>query len=221
MNSHSLEIDSIIKSFGTVNLLTDVYLRCNTGDIIGLFGRNGEGKTVLLKIIFGTMNADQKFIRLDETLRLSSPYTHKGTISFLPQDSFLPKDLRVRQVVKLYLPATMESAFLKDDEVVQGAMSMKVKSLSDGIKRYLEIKLLCFNESKFLLLDEPFTYLSPLLKENTKKLIADCSNKKGIIITDHNYEDVWDISTKKVLLKEGVLKVINEMADLRYGGYCR
>ena len=51
---HLLEIDSIIKNFGTRQLLTDVYLKINTGDVIGLFGRNGTGKSVLMQIIFGT-----------------------------------------------------------------------------------------------------------------------------------------------------------------------
>ena len=49
---HLLEIDSIIKNFGTRQLLTDVYLKINTGDVIGLFGRNGTGKSVLMQIIF-------------------------------------------------------------------------------------------------------------------------------------------------------------------------
>ena len=54
---HLLEIDSIIKNFGTRQLLTDVYLKINTGDVIGLFGRNGTGKSVLMQIIFGTMKS--------------------------------------------------------------------------------------------------------------------------------------------------------------------
>ena len=70
---HLLEIDSIIKNFGTRQLLTDVYLKINTGDVIGLFGRNGTGKSVLMQIIFGTMKADRKFIRLDECKVLSAP----------------------------------------------------------------------------------------------------------------------------------------------------
>ena len=53
---HLLEIDSIIKNFGTRQLLTDVYLKINTGDVIGLFGRNGTGKSVLMQIIFGNLS---------------------------------------------------------------------------------------------------------------------------------------------------------------------
>ena len=60
-----LEIDSILKSFGERTILADVYLKCCRGDIIALFGRNGTGKSTLLNIIFGTLKADRKFIRID------------------------------------------------------------------------------------------------------------------------------------------------------------
>jgi len=93
-----LEIDSIIKNFGTRQLLTDVYLKINTGDVIGLFGRNGTGKSVLMQIIFGTMKADRKFIRLDECKVLSAPYQHARTIAFLPQQGYLPKHEKIKKL---------------------------------------------------------------------------------------------------------------------------
>ena len=55
-----LKVDSIIKSFDNRQILTDIYLQCSTGDIIGLFGRNGIGKSTFLKIIFGTLSANNK-----------------------------------------------------------------------------------------------------------------------------------------------------------------
>lgn len=68
---HTLELDSVLKTFGNYQLLTDVYLRIQTGDIIGLFGRNGSGKTVLLNILFGTMKAELEAIR---TMSIFSVY---------------------------------------------------------------------------------------------------------------------------------------------------
>ena len=104
---HLLEIDSIIKNFGTRQLLTDVYLKINTGDVIGLFGRNGTGKSVLMQIIFGTMKADRKFIRLDECKVLSAPYQHARTIAFLPQQGYLPKHEKINKLVDCYLDANV------------------------------------------------------------------------------------------------------------------
>lgn len=110
---HLLEIDSVIKNFGTRQLLSDVYLRINTGDVIGLFGRNGTGKSVLMQIIFGTMKADRKFIRLDGCKILPAPYRHSGTIAFLPQQGYLPKHQKMKQLVRYYLDTDVVSDFIK------------------------------------------------------------------------------------------------------------
>ena len=129
---HLLEIDSVIKNFGTRQLLSDVYLRINTGDVIGLFGRNGTGKSVLMQIIFGTMKADRKFIRLDGCKILPAPYRHSGTIAFLPQQGYLPKHQKMKQLVRYYLDTDVVSDFYKDDEVAQSCMDRRVSQLSGG-----------------------------------------------------------------------------------------
>ena len=84
--------DSIRKSFNEKQVLTDVFLKCQTGDIIGLLGRNGSGKSTLLKIIFGTLHTDYKHITINEVLT-DTPFKEPGTISYLPQDDFLPKNV--------------------------------------------------------------------------------------------------------------------------------
>lgn len=58
-----LEVDSVIKMYGETTILADVYLSCVPGDIIGLFGRNGTGKSTLLRIIFGSLKGDRSCIR--------------------------------------------------------------------------------------------------------------------------------------------------------------
>ena len=64
MSKYILEIDSIIKNFNSRNLLSDIYLKCETGEIIGILGRNGSGKTTLMKIIYGIESCENKFIKI-------------------------------------------------------------------------------------------------------------------------------------------------------------
>lgn len=66
MKKTVLEVEGIIHGFGVKNLLTDVYLKCGVGEIIGILGRNGCGKSSLLKIIFGTLSAENKTIRVNK-----------------------------------------------------------------------------------------------------------------------------------------------------------
>ena len=197
---HLLEIDSIIKNFGTRQLLTDVYLKINTGDVIGLFGRNGTGKSVLMQIIFGTMKADRKFIRLDECKVLSAPYQHARTIAFLPQQGYLPKHEKINKLVDCYLDTNVVPYFY-------------------GERRYLEAKLLLLGNAKFVLLDEPFDYLSFHLVDKLIGLIKKHSEEKGIVIADHNYEKVLEVVNRLVLIREGVLMELTDKRGLVEQGY--
>ena len=97
-----LEIDSVVKSFDLHVVLTDIYLKCQTGDIIGMLGRNGTGKSTLMKILFGTLSADRAFIRIDGKV-YDQPYKTINEICYLPQDSFLPKHMTIEKTIELYL----------------------------------------------------------------------------------------------------------------------
>lgn len=168
---HLLEIDSVIKNFGTRQLLSDVYLRINTGDVIGLFGRNGTGKSVLMQIIFGTMKADRKFIRLDGCKILPAPYRHSERLLSCRSKVICLNIKKMKQLVRYYLDTDVVSDFYKDDEVAQSCMDRRVSQLSGGERRYLEAKLLLLGDTKFVLLDEPFDYLSFHLADKLIELI--------------------------------------------------
>lgn len=216
---HSLTIDSVIKTFGSRQLLTDVFLKINTGDIIGLFGRNGTGKSVLMKILFGTMKADRKFIQLDNGKALTIPFEHPGVIAYLPQQGYLPKHQKVETLVRYFLKKNVVPEFYKEDEMAQFCKRKRVSELSGGERRYLEAKLLLFGDTKFVLLDEPFDFLSPLLVDNLTKYIKERSAHKGIVITDHNYSKVTEVATRLLLLREGVLMELTDQKGLIEQGY--
>jgi ABC-type lipopolysaccharide export system ATPase subunit len=94
-----------------------------------------------------------------------------------------------------------------------------IGNLSGGESRYLEVKLLLNLDSIFVLLDEPFNGISPLHVELIKAMILDKASKKGIILTDHDYRNVLDVSNKYYLLFDGGLKQVNTKEDLIYWGY--
>jgi ABC-type lipopolysaccharide export system ATPase subunit len=215
--SKLLEADSIRKSFGDKQVLTDVALKCKPGDIIGLLGRNGTGKSTLLKIIFGTLFTDYKFIRINDEV-LTQPFKSKNIISYLPQDNFLPKNISVQNVVEIYLDDSKKKEFF-DDEVLSKITGAKIGNLSGGESRYLEVKLLLNLDSNFVLLDEPFNGISPLHIELIRNLIHDKSMKKGIILTDHDYRNVLEVANKYYLLFDGGLKPVKTKQDLIDWGY--
>jgi lipopolysaccharide export system ATP-binding protein len=207
-----LEIDSVMKSYGRRRVLTDIYLKCQTGDIIGMLGRNGTGKSTLLKILFGTEKGDYKFVRINGVI-YHEPFKAPGIISYLPQDNFLPAHLSAHTVVALYIGEENVAQFF-DDALIGRLQKNKISQLSGGELRYLEIKLLLNLPAKFVLLDEPFNGVAPVIVERLKSMIIDYSKTKGIILTDHDYNNVLDVANRYCLIYDGGIKHIETKEDL-------
>ena len=214
---HLLEIDSVQKAFDNKPIITDAYLKCETGDIIGLLGRNGSGKSTLLKIIFGILSADFKFVRIDGIVRNTTSDLLRE-VSYLSQDNFIPGNFTVRKAIALSIPVSEQTHFQRDP-MIEKIWNNKISNLSGGELRYLEIKLVLCNPSNFVLLDEPYNGLTPVMIEKVNGLILAHAQRRGIIITDHNYENVLKISTRLILMKEGKahhLKGRHELVDKGY-----
>jgi ABC-type multidrug transport system ATPase subunit len=217
LKKHILEIDSVQKNFGNQTIISDVYLKCETGAIIGILGRNGCGKSTFLKIIFGIVPADFKFVRIDGVVQLKAEALFKE-ISYLHQDSCIPNSFTVKKAIELSISKDNLHAFYLD-EMIQNIQDKKIGHLSGGELRYLEIKIVLYNPSKFVLLDEPYNGLSPLMAEKINHLILDNAAQKGIIITDHNYQNVISVATQLTLMKEGKLHYLNDKIELVEKGY--
>jgi len=209
---NSLEIDSVIKSYSELKILTDIYLKCETGDIIGVLGRNGSGKSTLLKIIFGSITSLNKSIRINGKV-YDRPLKTTGLIGYLPQHPFLLPHLSIYETVKLYLDADQVNPFLTDP-VIGYLQKSKINSLSGGEQRYLEIKLILNTSNKFILLDEPFNGVAPIVVEKLKIMITEHSKTKGIILTDHDYNNVMDVANRYSLVRDGRVMSIGSRDDL-------
>lgn len=211
----SLEVDSILHAYGSQPILADVYLKCVPGNIIALFGRNGTGKTTLFDIIYGTLKADRSFVRINEKIVTGKAYK-TGLLTYLPQFDYLPKELSVKRVIELCAPTAR--TFL-EDEIIDRIRTEKVKDLSGGELRYLEIMLVLNSPAPFILLDEPFNGLSPVTVEKIQKQISASARSKGIVITDHNFRAVHKVANKYMLLNECYLKEVKELTELTPFGY--
>lgn len=217
MKKHVIEVSGIRKKFGLKTILSDIYLKIEVGEIIGLFGRNGSGKSTLLKIICGLLPVSDKSVFIDGVSKNKSSDLI-NEIAYLHQNQFIPNHLSVMRTIRLAIDK-QKVTFFCEDVFVKPLLNRKIRNLSFGELRYLQIKLVLFNTSKFVLLDEPFNGLSPKMIEVVTELIEENSKEKGILITDHNYENVLKISTSLRLLKEGKLQIIKNKAELFENGY--
>lgn len=212
-----LFVDSVIKSFGPVTVLTDIFLSCKAGEVVGLIGRNGSGKSTLMKIIFGSLNAQQKFVRING-VHISSMKQSIKSIKYLPQGHYLPENMRIEKVINIY-EKIIDLEKFKSNPLVSPLIQTNPKRLSAGERRIVEILILLHAKSQYILLDEPFNGVAPIYKEEIKAVIRDVSKTKGIIVTDHDHRNVIDISDRLILLYNGSLKRIEDKDELAYYGY--
>lgn len=212
-----LHVDSVRKSYGNNLILSDVFLSCKTGEIKGLIGRNGCGKSTLLKIIFGVEKAEFSFVRVNNKV-IRNISDGRNLINYLPQDNFLPNNIKIKRLIRLFL-GKKKSDLLFENAFIKPLLNKTNNVLSGGEKRIVEILLILNSEAVFILLDEPFNGVSPIVREQIISIINSMRNIKGIIITDHDYRNVIKLADKIVFLKDGHLKEIKKHEELIELGY--
>lgn len=212
-----LHIDSVIKNMGDRQLLTDIYIGVQPGEVVGLLGRNGCGKSTLLQIIFGSAPAERKFVRADGRL-IKTVADHKGNMVYLPQQGFIPDPFKVKTAINLYCTRA-QAAALKKLPRIAPLVNSRFGNLSGGEKRIVEVLLCLYSRARYVLLDEPFNGVAPVVQEEIMELIKQQLPHKGFIITDHDYENVLHIATQVMLLHNGATKIIKNREMLSQYGY--
>jgi ABC-type multidrug transport system ATPase subunit len=211
-----LEFDGIQFKYTEEYLLTGIYVKSETNRITGLLGRNGSGKSTLLKIAFGSLRTDVISVRIDETY-INPPAFSNRAIAYLPQDSFIPSYLTVREILKLY--KIDPDRFVPDFPEIPENLNKKKFEMSGGTVRLLENLLVLFSPASFCFFDEPFTGLSPVMIERLVACMHEEKKNKGLIVTDHLYKQVVAIADDLYLLLNGKTYVINDPDDLIRRGY--
>lgn len=213
--SDNLEIDSVIIEFGGRRILQDVYLKCETGMVTGLLGHNGSGKTTLMRLLAGILTKGEYNVRINGSY-ISGFNDRKGNIVFLPQYHFIPRNFTVESVFRDY-GLDMED-FFGDFPGTEAIRTQRIGNLSGGEKRLVEIYGVLRTDAKFVLLDEPFSYIMPKHVNTICRIIKEESSRKGMIITDHLYRYVTGICDEIYLVTGGRCFKTRGYDDLlRYG----
>jgi ABC-type multidrug transport system ATPase subunit len=211
-----MEINGVTHYYGKKKVLDNVYFNCKTGEIIGLLGRNGYGKSTLLKIIFGVLK-NKSGVRINYQ-SYEQVLANKGLIAFMPQGTFLPGNFKVKSAINMMLEKDKRAKVLSDSRIAF-LKNASIRDLSGGEQRYLEFMLIMNLKSKFVMLDEPFSQIEPLYTTRMKEIIREESATKGIILTDHDYYNILAVSNRNVLVKNGITIEIKELEDLKKYGY--
>lgn len=211
-----LEFDGVELSYGTTRILQGVYVKCAVGEVVGILGRNGSGKSSLFKVVFGAQQATHRSIRVNDR-PLPADFISKRIIGYLPQGNLIPPHVSVRKALSLFgLGPGVVMDYFPD---VDDQLDLRPEELSGGMRRIIELLLVLKSPSRFVMLDEPFSGVMPVHIDTIRNMIQDARNQKGIILTDHLYRNVLSIADRLYLLANGCTYAIKDRGELIARGY--
>jgi len=215
---HTLEADGIQLEFGYRKILTDVYIKCQTGSITGFLGRNGQGKTCLMNIIYGSMQPSIKSVRFDGVF-VHKAYKRADLLTYLPQFNFIPSALTIKRVFSDFNLsfADFETYFPEFNQ----KQSSTLANLSGGQRRLVEVYTIIKSKAKFSMLDEPFSHIMPLHIDTIKEMLQAEKSNKGFLITDHMYHQIIDVCDPIYVVANGKVHLTKNTDDIERLGYVR
>lgn len=214
MGKDRFEVKQLVKKYKGNRVVDKIDMTLDRHEIVGLLGPNGAGKTTTFYMMIGLIKPDEGRVFLDEEDISEDPMyirARKG-INYLPQEPSIFRKLTVEE----NLLAILEGLNIPSYEIKERLASLlaelnighlaknNASSLSGGERRRLEITRALATEPRFMLLDEPFAGIDPLILNDIKQIIRRLKERGiGIIISDHNVRDTLDVCDTAYIINKG------------------
>lgn len=212
--SSKLALISVCKAFGKRPVLRDLSIEISAGEVVGLFGADGAGKTVCFYTILGLIKPDAGRIELNG-IDISSLPTYRRArlgLGYLPQESSLFRGLNVEQNLTAVLEMNEPDRSAREkllagilaDFDLERLRRRKPSTLSGGERRRVEVARAFASNPDVMLLDEPFAGIDPLSIAEIKRTILQLKSRGvGVLITDYDVHDMMEIIDRAYVIDEG------------------
>lgn len=215
----SVQLDNVKKTFGDKVALAIDSLRIEGGEVLGLVGNNGAGKTTMFRIILDLLKADMGETRIDNYITsecedwkaFTGSYLDSGfLIEYLTPEEYFSFIAKVNGISK----DELEERLKKFEDLMNGEVmgqNKLIRNLSAGNKQKVGIIAALLHNPQLIILDEPFNFLDPSSQLAIKYILDDYNKQTGatILISSHSLSNTLDICTRVILLEHG--EVIKDM----------
>ena len=226
-----LEVLHLKKSYGSRQVVKDVSLVVQKGEVVGLLGPNGAGKTTSFYMIVGLVPSDGGDIRIDGQSVAHMPIHRRSRLglSYLPQEASIFRKLTVQENVRavLELQRNEQGQALSKSDIEErlSALLQELRvdhlrdspalALSGGERRRVEIARALATQPRFILLDEPFAGIDPIAVIEIQRIVGFLKARGiGVLITDHNVRETLGICDHAVIISDGRVLATGTPADI-------
>ena len=214
-----ISIENLSKAFGRTQAVNDVTLSVKEGEVFGLVGTNGAGKSTLLRMAAGVLKPDSGRILVDDAPVFDEPGT-KEKIFFIPDDAyFFPNatPVSMRDYYAALYPAFDRKRFDELLKCFSLDSNRKIAEFSKGMKKQLNVLLAVSSGAKYILCDETFDGLDPVMRQGVKSLFSKDMSDKGLVpvIASHNLRELEDICDHVGLLHEGGVLLSEDLSEMK------
>jgi ABC-2 type transport system ATP-binding protein len=216
-----IEAKQITKNFGSVIALHSLSCQIQSGSIFGLVGSNGAGKSTFLRLLAGVLRPDSGSLCIDDQKIFENPVV-KRRIFFVADQPYFPLPASIEDTVTFYrmhYPRFSPDLFDRLSNMFPVNMKSRIHQMSKGMQRQVIIMIGLACQPDFLLLDEAFDGLDPVVRQLLKRLLADsvASRSQTVIIASHNLRELEDICDHVGLLHQGGILFEQELDALKLG----
>lgn len=218
-----IEIRECSKSFGSVKAVQNVSMDIGEREVFGLVGSNGAGKSTLLRMTAGVIKPDQGEIHIDG-IPVFDNKEAKSNLFYLSDDSYFPANNTpsdMADYISLFYPGFEKQRFSKLLRQFQLKEDQKISTFSKGMKKQLQILLGISAGTKYLLCDETFDGLDPVMRQGIKSLFAtEILNREFTpVLASHSLRELEDICDHVGLLYQGGMLLSRNLEDMKFHIY--
>ena len=218
-----VEADRLRKTFGSITAVDEISLTVSRGEVLGFLGPNGAGKSTTMKMLTGFLEPDGGSARICGIAMAERPKDAKSCIGYLPEGapaygemtprSFLGFVAEMRGYSGDSRGARVHAAIMRTG--LQDVIDQRIETLSKGFKRRVGIAQAILHDPPVLIMDEPTDGLDPNQKHHVRRLIAEMSRDKAIIVSTHILEEVEAVCTRAVIIDKGRIVADGTADDLQ------
>jgi ABC-2 type transport system ATP-binding protein len=209
-----IKISSLTKYFGKIHALDDINLEIEKGELLGLIGQNGAGKTTAIRIICGILKPDQGDVIVDGHSVLKDPIRVKSMIGYLPEEPNLYEGFKARDLLRYFGELYGVPKGMLDDRInellelvgMENRAEHRINTFSKGLRQRIGIARALIHDPEIIIFDEPTMGLDPATSLSIRNFIEGLKGEKTIILCTHYMNEADALCDRVAILNGGKIK---------------